>query len=122
MISIAIVGASKDRSKFGNKAVRAYVSKGYTVYPIHPKEKEIEGLKTYARLSELPYKPDIVSLYVPPEIGVKIADDIIKLKIQDIRINPGAESDELIAKLEKAKLKPKCICSILAIGINPAML
>ena len=122
MTSIAIVGASRDRKKFGNKAVRAYASKGYTVYPVNPNEKNIEGLKAYPSLSSLPQKPNIASLYVPPQVGLKVADEIIKLGIRDIRINPGAESHELVQKLEMAKLQPKLICSLLAIGIDPGTL
>ena len=101
MTSIAIVGASRDRKKFGNKAVRAYASKGYTVYPVNPNEKNIEGLKAYPSLSSLPQKPNIASLYMPPQVGLKVADEIIELGIRDIRINPGAESHELVQKLER---------------------
>lgn len=105
MTSIAIVGASKNREKFGNKAVRAYLSKEYLVYPINPNEKTIEGVAAYPSILDLPKKPDIVSLYVPPEIGLKVAEDIIKANITEIIINPGAESEELILKLQKSRKK-----------------
>jgi predicted CoA-binding protein len=66
MPSVAIVGASADRRKFGNKAVRAYQRRGWTVYPVHPTLGEIEGSKAYPSLRDVPGKIDRVALYLPP--------------------------------------------------------
>ena len=119
MPSIAIIGASKDRKKFGNKAVRAYKSQGYEVFPINPKEKEIEGLKTYPSILKTPKTPDLASLYLPPEIGIKVISEVAQAGVKVVYINPGAESQELIAKAKKLGLEPRMACSIRAIGINP---
>ena len=50
----AVVGASPDRNKYGNKVLRAYMQRGFTVYPINPKADEVEGLKAYPDLASLP--------------------------------------------------------------------
>ena len=68
--SVAVLGASRDRRKYGNKAVRAYVESGYTVYPVNPKEEAIEGLKAYPALDKIEGPVDFVSLYVPPAVGL----------------------------------------------------
>ncbi|MGH9657189.1 MAG: CoA-binding protein, partial [Bryobacteraceae bacterium] len=58
MKTVAVVGASSDRAKFGNKALRAFRAEGYTVIPINPNEREIEGLATYASVLDVPVAID----------------------------------------------------------------
>ena len=65
--TIAVVGASRDRSKFGNKCVRAYLEAGYVVYPVNLTASEIEELPVYRTLSDLPGEPDRISVYLPPD-------------------------------------------------------
>ena len=74
--TIAIVGASTDRNKFGNKAVRAFQEKGYTVYPVNPKENQIEGLPAYPNIAAIPVRPQMVSVYLPPPILLKLLPEI----------------------------------------------
>src|SRR5207249_4323171 len=64
MKTVAILGASADRNKYGNKAVRAFQRQGYTVYPVNPKESEIEGLPVYPSITAVPVRPEIVSVYL----------------------------------------------------------
>lgn len=121
MPSIAIIGASKNRGKFGNKAVRSYANQGYQVYPIHPTEKEIEGHVAYASITKLPVKTlDRVSFYVPPEVGLSLLPEVAKLKVGEVWLNPGSESDELIAKGEQLGLNIIAACSIVDIGESPS--
>jgi uncharacterized protein len=120
MSNVAVIGASADKSKYGNKCVRAFVDSDYDVYPVNPKEKEIEGLKCYQSVVDIKDKIDIASVYLPPEIGLKVADDIIKKGIETVYLNPGSESKELISKLEKAGIKVLALCSIIAIGKTPS--
>ena len=117
--AIAIVGASTDKTKFGNKAVRAYVEVGYDVYPVNPKEDMIEGLRVYRSLLDIPVKLDMVSLYVPPAVGMKVLDEVAKKGCGELWLNPGTESDELIEKATELKLNTICACSIVAIGVYP---
>jgi len=118
-MKIAIVGASKDKAKFSNKAVRAFKKKHHVVFPVNPNVREIEGLKCYPNLFEVPLELDAVSMYVPPEIGIKIAEDIIKIGIKKVYLNPGAESDEIKNLLKNNDVEVILKCSIRAIGENP---
>jgi hypothetical protein len=116
---VAVIGASNDRQKFGNRAVRAYRDQGYTVVPINPHETEIEGLKTYGSILEVPGPVDMASFYVPPEIGERVIADVASKGVAEVWLNPGAESDALIARARTLSIKPIVACSIVAIGRNP---
>ena len=68
----AVVGASNDRAKFGNKVLRAYKSKGWKVSPVNPRENEVEGLQAYPDLASLPEKPRGVSIITPPQVTERV--------------------------------------------------
>ena len=116
---VAVIGASSNRSKFGNRAVRAFQQQGYTVVPINPHEAEVEGLKAYASVLDVPGQVDMASLYVPPHVGEQVIGDIARKGIAEVWLNPGAESDELIARARALHIQPIVACSIVAIGENP---
>ena len=116
---VAVVGASSDRNKFGNKAVRAFRAEGYTVVPVNPNEREVEGLKTYPSVVDVPETIDMATVYVPPEIGIGLLDDFERKQIPEIWVNPGAESDELLAEARRRKLNVIAACSIVGIGRSP---
>ena len=92
---IALVGASNDTSKFGNRIYRDLRAKGYQIIPINPKENEIEGDKAYASIDVMENLPDIVNFVVPPKIAIKVAQKAIELGIAHLWFQPGSESDEL---------------------------
>lgn len=120
MPTIAIIGASQDRNKFGNKAVRVFADKGYKVYPIHPKLSEIEGHKTYSSILQVPEKEiDMVSFYLPPQVGFKVIEEVAKVKCKEVWLNPGSESDELVEKAESLGLTVIQACSIVGVGSSP---
>jgi uncharacterized protein len=116
---VAVIGASSNRSKFGNRAVRAFRQQGYTVVPINPHEAVVEGLKTYKSVLDVPGPIDMASIYVPPDIGEQVIGEIAQKGIAEVWLNPGAESDELIARARALKIQPIVACSIVAIGENP---
>lgn len=116
---VAVIGASNNRWKFGNKALRAYREQGYTVIPINPHEREIEGLRAYASVLDVPGPIDVASFYVPPRVGERVIDDVAAKKIPEVWLNPGAESDALTARARALSIKPIIACSIVAIGRNP---
>ncbi len=120
MPTVAIVGASPDRSKFGNKAVRSYLSLGWTVHPVHPKAATIEGRRTIAALRDVPRPVDRVLFYVPPEIGLTLLDDVVALAPGEFWVNPGAESPALIQRARELGLDPIQACAIVAVGDSPA--
>jgi predicted CoA-binding protein len=116
---VAVIGASSNRQKFGNRAVRAFRDQGYTVIPINPHEREIEGLKAFASVLDVPGRIDMASFYVPPDIGEQVIDDVARKQIPEVWFNPGAESDALIARAHALSIKPIVACSIVAIGRDP---
>jgi predicted CoA-binding protein len=116
---VAVIGASKDRQKFGNRAVRAYRDQGYTVVPINPHEAEIEGLRAYRSILDVPGTVDMASFYVPPEVGETVIAEVAQKGVAEVWLNPGAESDELVTRARALSLQPIIACSIVAIGQNP---
>ena len=92
---------------------------GYTVIPINPHETEVEGLKTYPSVLDVPGPIDMASFYVPPDIGEQVIDEVAQKGIPEVWLNPGAESDALIARARALNLQPIVACSIVAIGQNP---
>ena len=119
MPTVAVVGASSSPHKFGNKAVRAYLRQGWTVYPVNPNEATIEGLPSYPSIAAVPGPLDRVSLYVPPAVGVTLLDAIKAKAPKELWVNPGADSDELIARAEALGMEPIQACSIVDIGERP---
>jgi hypothetical protein len=115
-----VIGASKDREKYSNKAVRAYLSEGFEVFPVNPKETEIEGLACYRRVSEIPGSIDIALFYVNPEIGLSVIEQVAQRNIRTVYLNPGADSEELAAKAASLGIEAVRGCAIRAIGIDPA--
>ena len=117
--SVAIIGASSNPRKFGNRAVRAFRRQGYTVFAINPHEGEVEGLKTYASVLDVPEVIDMASFYVPPEVGEKVMVEVARKGITEVWLNPGSESDVLIRLARSLKIEPIEACSIVGIGENP---
>jgi predicted CoA-binding protein len=119
MKSVAVIGASANRNKYGNKAVRAFRQQGHVVYPINPRETEIEGLPVFKRIADLPTRPNIVSVYLPPAMGLQVLPEIAIKGCDELWLNPGTESAEVIATAERLGLNVIQACSILAVGLSP---
>jgi predicted CoA-binding protein len=120
MKTVAVVGASSDRSKYGNKALRAYQAEGYAVVPVNPHEREIEGLRAYASVLDVPGPIDMATVYVQPEVARRLLEEFERKGIPEIWINPGAESDELFEEARRRHLKVINACSIMGIGRSPS--
>ena len=116
---VAVIGASTDRRKYGNKAVRAFVSQGYDVVPVNPHEASIEGLTSYPTVLAVPGAIDMATMYVPPDVGMEVIEDIARKKIPEVWFNPGSESDALIARAQALGLNAIEACSITGIGDSP---
>jgi hypothetical protein len=120
MPTIAIIGASQDRAKFGNKAVRAYRLVGYDVFPVHPTAPQIEGLPAYPSILDVPAAAlDRVSLYLPPERGVLVLADIAQKKVGELWLNPGASSPAVLERARQLGFRVVEGCSIVDVGIDP---
>ena len=118
--TVAVIGASPDRRKFGNKGVRAFHQAGWRVFPVNPNGGEVEGLPTVASVTDIADALDVVSLYVPAAVGVKLLPAIAAKRPGELWINPGAESAELLAGARALGLSVVPTCSIIAVGFSPA--
>jgi predicted CoA-binding protein len=122
MKTVAIIGASNDRSKFGNKAVRAFLQQGYEVFPVNPKEETIEGLPAFKGIADVPVRPDKVSVYLPPAVLLKVLPAIAAKGCEELWLNPGTESDTVLAEAERLGLNVIQACSIVGVGVSPNQL
>jgi predicted CoA-binding protein len=122
MRTVAIIGASTDRRKYGNKAVRAFARQGYRVVPINPRASEVEGERAYASVLDVPGPIDMASFYVPPSVGETLIDGVARKGITEVWLNPGSESDVLVSRARALGLAPILACSIVGIGESPAAL
>jgi uncharacterized protein len=119
--SVAILGASGDRAKFGNKSVRAHLRRGYDVYPINPKADVIEGLTAYPSLRNIaPHHLDRISIYLPPAVGLKLLPEIAAAGAREAWFNPGSETPELLRKAQELGINAIAGCSIVDLGYSPA--
>ena len=116
---VAVIGASSDQAKFGNKAVRAFARQGYTVVPIHPREEAVEGWKAYKSVLDVPGPIDMASMYVPPTLGMRVIEEVAQKGIPEVWLNPGADSPELAERARALGLRTIVDCSILGVGENP---
>jgi predicted CoA-binding protein len=118
--TVAILGASADRTKFGNKAVRAHVQNGYEVYPVNPRGGQIEGLTVYKSLADVPVERlSRISVYLPPAILLDALEQIASKGCDELFLNPGTESPEVVAQAERLGLALIQACSIVNLGISP---
>ena len=118
--TVAVVGASASRAKFGNKALRAFQSEGYRVIPINPNEREVEGLKTYASVLDVPDPIDMATVYVQPDVTLRLLDELARKGIPEIWVNPGAEDDAVMIEARRRGMNVVFACSIVGIGRNPS--
>ena len=117
--TVAVVGASSNRAKFGNKALRAFLAEGYRVVAINPNESEVEGLKTYASVLDVPDAIDMATVYVQPDVTLRLLDEFQRKGIAEIWVNPGAEDDAVMSEARRRKMNVLFACSIIGIGRNP---
>ncbi|MBM3985988.1 MAG: CoA-binding protein [Planctomycetes bacterium] len=122
MPAVAVIGASTDRSKFGNKAVRAYQRMGWTVYPVHPKAERIEDLPVVRSVREVREPLQRVLLYLPPELGLTVLADVAAARPSEFWVNPGAESDALVEQARQLGLQTIQACAIVDVGVSPSAL
>lgn len=121
--TVAILGASRDRRKYGNKSVRAHRQQGYEVFPVNPHSEEIEGLKAYPDLGSVPVQQlDRISVYLPPEVAIGLLDEIQSRGAKEVWFNPGSDSPEVMERAEELGLDIIRACSIVDLGVNPSSL
>lgn len=99
--SYAVVGASNNRNKYGNKVLRTYIQNNKKVIPVHPHEDKIEGLTVCHKIADLPADVKSISIITPPAVTEKIVEQAIAKGIKNIWMQPGAESSKAIAACEQ---------------------
>ena len=117
--TVAVIGASSNRGKFGNKALRAFAHQGYTVFPINPHEREIEGHRAYASVLDVPGTIDMATVYVRPEVGVRVMEELATKKVGEVWLNPGADGADVVERARQLGVKTIQACSIIGIGESP---
>ena len=118
--TVAVVGASPDRRKFGNKGVRAFHKAGWRVFPVNPRGEEVEGIAAFRSVGEIAGTLDVVSLYVASGVGLTLLPDIAAKQPGELWINPGAGDARLVAAAKALGLRPVELCSILNVGSHPS--
>ena len=119
MKTVAVIGASSNRSKFGNKALRAFERQGYRVLAINPNETEVEGHRTFASVLDVPDAIDMATVYVHADAGVRVMEDLAKKKVGEVWLNPGADDPAVVTRARELGLNVIQACSIIAIGDTP---
>jgi uncharacterized protein len=120
MKTVAVVGASASRAKFGNKAVRAFRDAGYRVIPITPRHTEIEGEPAFASVLDYPGTIDMATVYVPPVIGEQVVESLAQKGIGEVWFNPGADAPAVLTRARALGIRPIQACSIVGIGMSPS--
>ncbi|TFL07526.1 NAD-P-binding protein [Pterulicium gracile] len=95
--SFAVVGASKDESKYGTTVLRWYLDRAKAVTPVHPKERELQGIATVSSIADLPVAyATSVSIITPPKVTIQILRQAKELKVPALWLQPGAEDEEVV--------------------------
>ena len=100
--AFGVVGASRDRLKYGNKVLRCYLQNGRKAFPVNPREKEIEGLACVATVADLPAEVQSLSVITPPTVTEQVVEAAIAKGIANIWMQPGAESPAAVARCRAA--------------------
>ncbi len=131
MKTIAVVGASASRQKFGNKCVRAYRDAGYQVYPVNPSERVIEGLPVFRTLADVPAPLERISVYLPPPLTLALLPAIARAVTAggagsagsaagtEVWFNPGSADSAVLAEARRLGIAARPGCSIVDIGRRP---
>jgi len=101
----AVVGATNNPQKYGNQILKNLKNRGYEVYPVNPKLKELEGLSCYPSLNDIPVKVDVVDFVVPPKATEEILKQCKKLGLNRIWLQPGSESETAITFCRENNMK-----------------
>jgi len=117
--TIAIIGASCDHRKFGNKCVRAYLHSGYQVFPVNLREVQIEGLTVVRAIDDVPTELDRISVYLPPEKTRALIPSLAQRLETEVWFNPGSADRRVLDQARAAGIDVHDGCSIVDIGLSP---
>lgn len=118
MENVVVIGASNKPERYSNKAIRMLAEYGHTPIPVAPREQEIEGRKTYARLADIPGKVDTVTMYVGAARQGELIADIVQLAPRRVIFNPGTENPEAYKELNAAGIETLEACTLVLLRSN----
>ena len=110
--TVVVLGASPKPERYSNQAVRALVEHGHRVIPVHPLLKKIAGVVAVPALSGVKDPVDTLTLYVGPERGKELLQDMINLGPDRVIMNPGTESDEIEEELNAKGIAVLRACTL----------
>ena len=110
--TVVVLGASPKPERYSNQAVRALVEHGHRVIPVHPLLKKIAGVVVVPALSGVEDPVNTLTLYVGPERGKELLQDMINLGPDRVIMNPGTESDELEEELNAKGIAVLRACTL----------
>ena len=118
--TVAVVGASRDRSKFGNISVRAHLQQGYQVFPVNPNADHVEGLPAFESLRDVPVENlDRVTVYLPPHLTLELLDEIDEVSPVEVWMNPGSADEDVRVRADELGIEVIEACSIVDLGVSP---
>jgi uncharacterized protein len=116
----AVLGASSQRHKFGNKSLRAHRAAGLVTYAVNPNEREVEGEPAYPSLAALPERPQRISVYLPPDVTLAVLPEIAAVDPKEVWFNPGSADARVFEEAERLGLPAIDGCSIVDLGMSPS--
>ena len=94
---IAVVGVSRDKTKFGNTAFTELAARGYQVFAVHPTAQEVAGARCYPNLAALQGQVDGALVVVSPQQAVSVLREAAAIGLKNVWLQQGAESPEALA-------------------------
>ena len=117
-MKVAVIGASDNPGRYSYMAIMLLKEKGHAVFPVHPKLKEVEGIKVYPSVKDIPERMDTLSLYVSEDLSNKIKEDLLSASPRRIIFNPGAENPALEAAAREKGIETLEACTMVMLRTN----
>lgn len=114
--SVAVLGASTNPERYSYKAVKTLADAGHAVFPVHPSERPIDGVKCYSSLSEIGEPLDTITVYLSEQNSTPLIDQIVKMGPRRVILNPGAENNELKHRCEAADIQVQEACTLVLLA------
>lgn len=111
-MNVAVIGASDKPERYSYQTVKLLQEKGHSVYPVHQRIREVDGLKVYPSIQDITEPIDTVSMYVAADVSSKIGDDILAKKPRRIILNPGAENPEFESRAKGKDIETINACTL----------
>jgi len=92
----AVVGSFRNETKYAYKILKTLIKKGCEVYPVNPSCSDVDGVKCYKSVSDIPFDIDVVNVVTPPSVTETIIKECREKSIKRVWLQPGAENEAAI--------------------------